>query len=327
MAVLVTGGAGYIGSHMVLDLLAAGEKVVVLDSLVTGLREAVAPEAEFIQGDVGDAALVDEVLRTRGVDAILHFAGSVVVPESHSDPVKYYSNNTANSLTLFAAAVRAGVRHVVFSSTAAVYGNAERMPVVENDRLAPISPYGASKLMTEQMLADIAAAHDLSYVVLRYFNVAGADPQGRVGQSTPGATHLIKVACQAALGMRPELEVYGNDYETRDGTGERDFIHVSDLVRAHTAAVKYLRAGGASDVFNCGYGRGATVLEVVDRVERASNKKVPYSFAPRRPGDMGVVIAENAKILETLDWKPELDDLDTIVKHAYGWEAKLADQR
>ena len=326
MAVLVTGGAGYIGSHMVLDLLAAGEKVVVLDNLVTGLQEAIAPEAEFVQGDVGDAALLQELLPSRGVDAILHFAGSVVVPESHADPIKYYRNNTANSLTLFSAAVNAGVKHVIFSSTAAVYGITERIPVVEGEPPAPISPYGTSKLMTEQMLADLAAAHDLTYVVLRYFNVAGADPEGRIGQSTPGATHLIKVACQAALGLRPELQVFGNDYETRDGTGERDFIHVTDLVRAHTAGLKYLRAGGKSDIFNCGYGRGSTVMEVVDRVERASNNKVPYSFAPRRPGDIGALTADNAKILERLEWRPALDDLDTIVSHAYRWEAKLANK-
>ncbi|MCI4665890.1 MAG: UDP-glucose 4-epimerase GalE [Neomegalonema sp.] len=326
MAVLVTGGAGYIGSHMVLDLLEAGEQVVVLDNLVTGLRESIQSPAEFVRGDVADTALVSELLRSRNINAILHFAGSVVVPESQTNPVKYYRNNTANSLSLFAAAIEAGVKHVIFSSTAAVYGMAERIPVVETDPVAPISPYGMSKLMTEQMLRDLSVAHDLSYVVLRYFNVAGADPEGRIGQSTPGATHLIKVACQAALGLKPELKVFGQDYNTRDGTGERDFIHVADLVRAHSAALRYLRAGGESDTFNCGYGRGSTVLEVIDHVERASNRPVPYRFAPRRPGDIGALTAGNAKILERLDWKPELDDLNVIVKHAYGWEARLAEK-
>lgn len=326
MSVLVTGGAGYIGGHMVLELLSAGEKVVVLDNLVTGVRAALQPEAVFVEGDVGDAALVEETIRAHEVDAILHFAGSVVVPESHADPVKYYSNNTANSLTLFAAAIRAGVRHVIFSSTAAVYGVAERIPAQEGDPLAPISPYGTSKLMTEMMLRDLVAAHDLSYVALRYFNVAGADPEGRVGQSTAGATHLIKVACQAALGLRPELQIYGDDYATRDGTGERDYIHVTDLARAHRSALDYLRAGGASDVFNCGYGRGATVLEVLETVKRVSNRPLPYSIGPRRPGDPGALVADNAKIRATLDWTPELDDLETIVRHAYAWEARLAEK-
>ncbi len=326
MGVLVTGGAGYIGGHMTLDLLAAGEEVVVLDNLVTGVRSALRPEAAFVEGDVGDGALVEELLRSRKIDAILHFAGSVVVPESHADPVKYYRNNTANSLTLFAAAIRAGVRHVIFSSTAAVYGIAERIPAQEGDPLRPISPYGTSKLMTELMLRDLAAAHDLSYVALRYFNVAGADPEGRIGQSTPGATHLIKVAAQAALGLRPELEVFGDDYDTRDGTGERDYIHVADLVRAHRAALDYLRAGGASDVFNCGYGRGATVLEVIETVKRVSNRPLPYRFGQRRPGDPAALTADNAKILGALDWRPELDDLETIVRHAYAWEARLAGQ-
>lgn len=327
MGVLVTGGAGYIGGHMVLDLLADGERVVVLDNLVTGVRAALRPEAEFVEGDVGDAALLDHLFATREIDAVLHFAGSVVVPESHADPVKYYRNNTANSLTLFDAAIRAGVRHVIFSSTAAVYGVAERIPAQESDPLAPISPYGASKLMTEQMLRDLAAAHPLSYVALRYFNVAGADPAGRIGQSTPGATHLIKVAAQAALGLRPALTIFGDDYDTRDGTGERDYIHVTDLARAHSSALRYLRAGGPSDVFNCGYGRGSTVREVIETVSRVSNRPLPVAVGPRRPGDPAALTADNGKILARLDWRPELNDLETIVRHAYAWESRLAEAR
>ena len=324
MAVLVTGGAGYIGSHMVLELADAGEKVVVLDNLSTGFRWAVDPCAELVIGDIGDQALVRTIVRKHGVDAIIHFAGSIVVPDSVADPLGYYNNNTVKSRALMEVAVATCVKHFIFSSTAAVYGNPAVNPVGEDAAPAPMSPYGSSKLMTEIMLADTSRAHGLHYVALRYFNVAGADPDGRSGQSTPRATHLIKVACETALGQRTHMEVFGTDYETPDGTCLRDYIHVRDLVRAHMAALRHLRAGGASDIFNCGYSKGYSVLEVIDAVKRVSGVDFNVRVAPRRPGDPAAIVAKSERIRSVLGWAPELDDLDRIVTHALSWEDKLA---
>jgi UDP-glucose 4-epimerase len=327
MSVLVTGGAGYIGSHMVLELLDAGDDVVVLDNLSTGFRWAVPQEALFVEGNVGDAELVRHLLREKKIDAILHFAGSIVVPESVADPLGYYLNNTCNSRTMIACAVEAKVPHFIFSSTAAVYGVPEINPVMETVSLQPISPYGSSKLMIETMLSDTAGAHPLRFVALRYFNVAGADPRSRSGQSTPRATHLIKVASEAALGMRPCLEVYGTDYETPDGTCIRDYIHVTDLVRAHLDALRYLRAGGESVVLNCGYGKGFSVLDVIHAVKRQSGQEFPVRMAGRRAGDPPVLVAGADRIHEVLGWEPSLDDLDTIVRSALAWERHLKDDR
>ncbi|MBB4018666.1 UDP-glucose 4-epimerase [Chelatococcus caeni] len=327
MTVLVTGGAGYIGSHMVLALRDAGREVVVLDNLSTGFRWAVHPEAAVVEGDCGDEALLGKVIREHGVDAIVHFAGSIVVPDSVADPLGYYLNNTVRSRALIAAAVANGVPRFLFSSTAAVYGDAKESPIVETAPLDPVSPYGTSKLMTEMMLRDTARAHPLKYVALRYFNVAGADPAGRSGQSSPRATHLIKVATQAALGERTHLDVFGTDYPTPDGTCLRDYIHVSDLARAHVLALDHLAAGGESAVFNCGYGRGYSVLEVIEAVKRVSGVDFPVNHAPRRAGDPAALVAGAGRIRETLGWKPELDDLDTIVAHALAWERNLAARR
>ncbi len=323
MTVLVTGGAGYIGSHMVLELRAAGESVVVLDNLSTGVRAVVPHDVQLIVGDIGDEAKVGELLRAHKIEAIIHFAGSIVVPDSVADPLGYYHNNTVKSRALMAAAVAAGVPHFIFSSTAAVYGMGNGEPVRETSELKPISPYGTSKLMTEMMLADTAFAHEFRYVALRYFNVAGGDPEGRTGQSTPRATHLIKVACQTALGQHAELKVFGTDYATPDGTCVRDYIHVSDLARAHMAALKYLRTGGTSDVFNAGYGTGYSVLEVIAAVKKASGVDFKVNFVPRRPGDPAALVANADRLRSQLGWQPQLADLDTIVKHAFAWEAKL----
>ena len=323
MSVLVTGGAGYIGSHMVWQLIDAGEDVVVLDDLTTGFKWAVAPEARFVHGDVGDEALVGRLIADHNVDAIIHFAGSIIVPESVRDPLGYYLNNTVKSRALIAAAVKGGVRNFIFSSTAAVYGTPDVMPVAEDAPLRPESPYGRSKLMTEMMLADTAAAHDFRYVALRYFNVAGADPKGRTGQSTAGATHLIKVACETALGKRPSITVYGTDYPTPDGTCIRDYIHVSDLVGAHSEALKRLRVGEGSLVVNCGYGRGYSVKAVVDAVKRVSGRDFKVVMGARRPGDPAAVVASPALIASRFGWKPEHDDLDGIVGSALAWEAAL----
>jgi len=327
MTVLVTGGAGYIGSHMVLELRDAGEAVVVIDNLSTGFRWAVPDDVPLIVGDVGDIELVSRLIREWNVQSIIHFAGSIIVPESVSDPLKYYRNNTANSRNLIEAAVSTGVNAFIFSSTAAVYGMPDENPVSETAPLRPMSPYGTSKLMTEFMLADVARAHDFRYVALRYFNVAGADPEGRTGQSTPEATHLIKVACETALGRRPHMQVFGTDYLTADGTCIRDYIHVKDLARAHMRALAHLRRGGASEVFNCGYSRGASVLEVVDAVKRASKTDFEVKLAPRRPGDPAAIVASSAKIREALGWTPEYDDLDVIVAQAFQWERYLASRR
>jgi UDP-glucose 4-epimerase len=326
MTVLVTGGAGYIGSHTVHALADAGESVVVLDNLSTGFVAALPKPMLPIIGDAGDQALVGSLIKAHNIDAVIHFAGSTIVPESMRDPLGYYRNNTANSRSLIEAAVKGGVRHFIFSSTAAVYGNPARVPVDEDTPTAPLSPYGWSKLMTEIMLRDASAAHDLHHVALRYFNVAGADPQMRTGLSTPGATHLIKVAVEAALGRRERIDVYGSDYPTPDGTCIRDFIHVSDLARAHLAALNYLRADGTSVTLNCGYGRGYSVREVLDAVTRAVGHKFPVNFSARRDGDIVVSIAAATHIRELLRWTPELDDLDTIVGHALAWERRLMAQ-
>ncbi len=324
MSVLVTGGAGYIGSHMVYELVDAGEKVVVLDNLTTGFHWAIPGEARLVVGDIGDEALVRELVRKHDVKAIIHFAGSIVVPESVSDPLGYYLNNTVKSRALIAAAVASGVKQFIFSSTAAVYGAPKVVPVIETAPLEPMSPYGSSKLMTEIMLRDASIAHDFNYVALRYFNVAGADPRGRTGQSTKGATHLIKVACETALGKRAAMDVFGTDYATRDGTCIRDYIHVKDLARAHVAALGHLRGGGKSDIFNCGYSRGFTVLEVIAAVKRASGKDFAVRISPRRPGDPPKIVAESAKIRNALGWQPQHDDLDGIVRHALDWEDRLS---
>ncbi|PTQ13112.1 UDP-glucose 4-epimerase GalE [Sphingomonas oleivorans] len=326
--VLVTGGAGYIGSHAVLALLDAGWPVVVVDNLVTGFKNAVPDEAIFVEGDIGDVALMKEVLTSHKIGAIMHFAGSVVVPESVENPLKYYRNNTANSRNLIEAAVESGVKHFIFSSTAATYGIPEEMPIRENSPTQPINPYGRSKLMTEAMLADVAACGALNYCILRYFNVAGADPAGRAGQSTAGATHLIKVAVEAATGKRPDVAVFGTDYATADGTGVRDYIHVTDLADAHVHALNALvEDPEASHILNCGYGRGFSVLEVLNAVDRVTNMQIQRRFAPRRPGDPDALVADNGAILNRLEWRPRLDDLDTIVQHALAWERHLAERR
>ena len=323
MTVLVTGGAGYIGSHMVLELLDSGESVVVLDNLSTGFRWAVPTNATLVVGDVGDQDLVRSIVRKHGVKAIIHFAGSIIVPESVADPLGYYHNNTVKSRALMEVAVEMGIEQFIFSSTAAVYGNPSEVPVREDAELKPMSPYGSSKLMTEIMLADVARAHNFRYVALRYFNVAGADPQGRTGQSTPNATHLIKVACEAALGKRPCIEVFGTDYPTEDGTCIRDYIHVTDLVRAHMAALRHLRDGGDSEIFNCGYSKGFSVLQVIDAVKRVSGADFEVRNAPRRAGDPAAIVAASDKIRVRLGWRPELNKLETIAAQALAWESHM----
>jgi UDP-glucose 4-epimerase len=323
MSVLVTGGAGYIGSHMVWRLVDSGEEVVVLDNLTTGFRWAVAPEARIVIGDVADEDLVGRLIAEHKIEAIIHFAGSIVVPESVADPLGYYLNNTVKSRALIAAAVKGGVRHFIFSSTAAVYGTPKVTPVAENAVLMPESPYGRSKLMTETMLADTAAVHDLMYVALRYFNVAGADPQGRTGQSTKGATHLIKVASETALAKRDAITVYGTDYPTADGTCVRDYIHVSDLAAAHSEALAHLRAGGNNLVANAGYGRGYSVLQVIDTVKRVSGRDFKVVIGDRRPGDPAAIVADPALIMSEFGWKPRHDNLDEIVRSALAWEESL----
>jgi UDP-glucose 4-epimerase len=327
MTILVTGGAGYIGSHMAHTLADAGERVVVLDNLSTGFEWAVPKAVPLVVGETGDQLRVAALIAEHRVDAIIHFAASIVVPDSVRDPLGYYRNNTMNSRALLEVAVNSGVRHFIFSSTAAVYGNPEKVPVSEDATPAPMSPYGNSKLMTEMMLKDIGAAYDLNYVILRYFNVAGSDPALRTGQSTVGATHLIKVAVEAALGMRPKLDIYGTDYNTPDGTCIRDYIHVIDLANAHSAALTHLRSGGASATFNCGYGHGYSVLEVVDAVKRVSACDFKVELAPRRPGDPAMIVADSTRIRAQLGWTPRFDDLDTIVAHALAWERRLGSLR
>jgi UDP-glucose 4-epimerase len=323
MTVLVTGGAGYIGSHMVLELLDAGESVVALDNLSTGFRWAVPDGVPLIVGDFGDEDLVTELLIRHHVDAIVHFAARIVVPESVADPLGYYLNNTAKARTLLACAVDAGVKRFIFSSTAAVYGDPLHNPVTEDESLKPVSPYGRSKLMVEWMLEDTAKAHDLSYVVLRYFNVAGADPKGRSGQSTSNATHLIKVAVQTALGHREKIQVFGADYPTPDGTCVRDYIQVTDLVRAHMDALRHLRSGGASLTCNCGYAKGFSVLDVIDAVKKVSGVDFAVERSERRPGDPAAIVADNQRIKAAFGWTPKYDDLELIVRQALDWERRL----
>ncbi|PEQ10483.1 UDP-glucose 4-epimerase GalE [Novosphingobium sp. PC22D] len=330
--VLVTGGAGYIGSHAVLALSDAGWPVSVIDNLSTGFRFALPDGVPFYEGDVADQSLVSRIFAEQGMGtgtgAVMHFAGSIIVPESVSDPLKYYRNNTANSRTLLEAAVSAGVPHFLFSSTAAVYGSPAVAPVDEQAPTIPINPYGTSKLMTETMLRDVAAAHPINYCALRYFNVAGADPHGRTGQSTAGATHLIKVAVEAALGKRGAVGVFGTDYDTPDGTGVRDYIHVSDLAAAHVHALEALiDSPTESLLLNCGYGHGFSVLEVLDAVDRVTNMRITRNFEPRRPGDAAITVSDNRLIKRKLPWVPRFDDLDTIVSHAVAWERKLREFR
>jgi UDP-glucose 4-epimerase len=322
MSVLVTGGAGYIGSHMSWELVSRGETVVVLDDLSTGFEWALPRQAELVIGDIGDRILLDRLMKTRGIDTVMHFAGSVVVPDSVADPLGYYLNNTVKSRELIAAAVSNKIENFIFSSTAAVYGVPQTVPVSESAPLAPVSPYGASKAMTERMLSDAGTAYGLRSVALRYFNVAGADPEGRTGQSTVGATHLLKVAIEAATGQRDHVAVFGTDYDTPDGTGIRDFIHVSDLARAHSDALKHLRRGGESLVLNCGYGRGYSVLELLDAVQKVSGCTLDIRARARRAGDVPVMVAAAEKIGAALGWTPRYDDLETIVEHALAWERK-----
>ncbi|MDX3901223.1 MAG: UDP-glucose 4-epimerase GalE [Sphingobium sp.] len=322
--ILVTGGAGYIGSHAVLALRDAGYRVVVIDNLTTGFKFAVPDDVAFVQGDIADQALVETTLRDHGVLAIMHFAGSIIVPESVENPLKYYLNNTANSRGLLESAVRCDVRHFIFSSTAATYGVPETSPVAEDCPQRPINPYGMSKLMTEYMLRDVAAAHQINYCALRYFNVAGADPEARSGQSTAGATHLIKVAVEAALGKREAVAVFGTDFDTPDGTGVRDYIHVSDLAAAHVLALEALIADPAtSHLLNCGYGRGFSVLEVLDAVDRVTNMRIERKLEGRRAGDPPSLISDNRAIMGRFPWRPRFADLDKIVTHALAWERKL----
>jgi UDP-glucose 4-epimerase len=326
MTVLVTGGAGYIGSHMVLELLDRGEEVVVLDNLSTGFDWLVPAGVKLFVGETGDESLVAAIIRAHGVESIIHFAASIVVPDSVTDPLSYYRNNTVNSRALIEAAMKGGVKHMIFSSTAAVYGTPERMPIAESDRMNPESPYGMSKLMTEIMLRHASEAHGLKHVILRYFNVAGADARLRTGQSSERATHLIKVAAEAATGKRDGMSVYGTDYATPDGTCIRDYIHVSDLARAHSAALDHLRGGGANGTFNCGYGHGFSVLEVIDMVKKVAGVDFPVRIEGRRAGDPAGLVADNSAIRASLKWEPELDDLETIVTHALGWERKLRER-
>src|SRR5258706_8762929 len=323
MAILISGGAGYIGSHMVLAALDRGEEVVVLDNLSTGTRSLVAEGAHFHQGHVGDQALLGRLFQEYAITAVVHFAGSLIVPESVSKPLTYYANNTLASRNLIEACVQSGVKQFIFSSTAAVYGIPEHNPVTETTGPMPINPYGRSKLMTEWMLEDAARAHDLRYVALRYFNVAGGDPAGRTGQSTPNAPHLIKRACQAALGRLPVLEIFGTDFPTRDGTGVRDYIHVSDLVAAHALALDHLEQGGASAVLNCGYGHGFSVREVIETVVKVTGQKIATRDAPPRAGDPAEMVADSSRLQSQLGWSPAHDDLEEIVSTAYAWERRL----
>ncbi|MBB5048000.1 UDP-glucose 4-epimerase [Rhodopseudomonas rhenobacensis] len=322
--ILVSGGAGYIGSHMVLALLGAGERPIVLDDLSTGFRAAVPAGVPFVEGSSGDAALIGELIERYPIEAIIHFAASIVVPESVAHPLDYYANNTVNARAMLACAVAHGVPHIVFSSTAAVYGEPERVPIDEEQPTAPINPYGRSKLMVEWMLEDAAKAHPISYAALRYFNVAGADPQGRAGQSSRDATHLIKIAVQAALGKRPGIDVFGTDYPTPDGSCIRDYVHVADLAQAHLDALRYLRGGAPSLACNIGYQRGFSVLEVIDTVKRVSGVDFEVRLRERRPGDPASLVATNERAISRLGWTPRYDDLDTIVRHALDWERSLS---
>jgi UDP-glucose 4-epimerase len=327
MTVLVTGGAGYIGSHTVHDLVDAGERVLVLDNLSTGFAQALPHPMLPVVGDVGDQALVASLIKAHDIDAIIHFAGSTIVPESMRDPLGYYRNNFMTARNLLNVAVKRGINRFIFSSTAAVYGNPDQVPVPEHAPTRPLSPYGSSKLMTEIMLHDVAAAYGMQYVTLRYFNVAGADPHARIGLATVGATHLLKIAVEAATGQRAKIDVFGTDYPTPDGSCIRDFIHVTDLSQAHRSALAYLRNGGASTTLNCGYGRGYSVLETIDAVRRVSGRSFAVQYAPRRPGDIMTMVADTSRIRGLLDWKPQYEDLETIAAHALAWEDKLFHER
>lgn len=323
MSVLVTGGAGYIGSHVVHALADRGDAVVVLDDLSTGLRAQVSRNASFVEGNIADCDLVAHVIEMHGVTAVLNFAGSIVVPESVADPLSYYDNNVSATRSLLQTCVENGVNQFIFSSTATVYDSEAPQPLREEERKAPISPYARSKLMVEWMLEDVARAHDFRYMVLRYFNVAGADPQGRTGQSTPKATHLIKRSAQVALGRVPHLDIFGTDYPTADGTGVRDYIHVSDLAIAHLLGLDALRGGSQSATYNCGYGRGLSVRDVVTGVERVIGRRLPVLESARRPGDPPILISDPSRIKEALGWKPVHDDLDGIIHSAIAWERRF----
>lgn len=321
--VLVTGGAGYIGSHVVRQLGEQGHRVVVLDNLSKGFRDAVL-HGELVEGDTGDRELVERLLRAHAIDSVLHFAAFTIVPESVADPLKYYRNNTCNTRNLLECCAATGVRNFIFSSTAAVYGIPDGLEVNEDTPTAPINPYGMSKLMSEHMLRDLGAASGLRYLVLRYFNVAGCDPAGRIGQSTPEATLLIKVACETAVGKRPAVAIFGTDYPTPDGTGVRDYIHVEDLADAHLKALQHLEAGGESQTLNCGYGHGFSVREVLDMVQRVNGAPIPIREEPRRAGDPPQLIADVRRIRQVFGWEPRFDDLEEIVRSALHWERKLA---
>ena len=323
MSILITGGAGYIGSHMVHAALERGFDVVVLDNLSTGLRGLVAESAHFHQGHVGDQTIVRRLINDYSVTAVIHFAGSIVAPDSVKDPLAYYANNTVASRALIEACVLEGVKSFVFSSSALIYGPPLLVAMPETTPKEPENPYGRSKLMTEWMLEDAARAHDFRYAALRYFNVAGADPKGRTGQSTPRATHLIKRACQVALGRVPQLDIFGTDYPTRDGTGVRDYIHVSDLVDVHLIALDHLAGGGHSIALNCGYGRGASVREVIKAVSRVIGRDLPAVESPRRPGDPPALIADPTRLKRDFGWRPKHDDLHEIISTAYEWERRL----
>jgi UDP-glucose 4-epimerase len=327
MTVLVTGGAGYIGSHTVLALAEAGEDVVVIDDLSTGFSAYLPEGVPLFIGDAGDENLLEGVIAQHNIESIIHFAGSVVVPESMRDPLGYYRNNFMTARNLLNVAVKRGINRFIFSSTAAVYGNPDQVPVPEHAPTRPLSPYGSSKLMTEIMLHDVASAFGMQYVVLRYFNVAGADPQARIGLATLGATHLLKIAVEAATGQRAKIDVFGTDYPTPDGSCIRDFIHVTDLSQAHRSALAYLRRGGASTTLNCGYGRGYSVLETIDAVRRVSGRSFAVQYAPRRPGDIMTMVADTSRIRSVLDWKPQYEKLETIAAHALAWEEQLFRER
>ncbi len=321
-AILVTGGAGYIGSHVLLQLRERGERVVALDNLYTGFRQAVV-DSPLVVGDVGDRELVERVLREHEVGTVMHFAANTIVPESVNDPLKYYGNNTCATRNLLAACMNQRVHQMVFSSTAAVYGIPDGGIAREEMSLAPINPYGTSKLMSEWIMRDLAAVSDFRYVSLRYFNVAGSDPQARIGQSTAKATLLIKVACEVIVGKRSHVSVFGTDYDTPDGTGVRDYVHVEDLARAHVDALDYLRRGGATAICNCGYGHGYSVRQVLESVQRVAGRPLPIKEEPRRPGDPPTLIARADRVRSLLGWKPRLDHLDSIVEHSLRWEEKL----
>jgi UDP-glucose 4-epimerase len=323
MTVLVTGGAGYIGSHTVYALLDRGDKVVVLDNLSTGVQSQIGGDAIFVQGDIADSALVKSLIAQHAIEMVIHFAGSIVVPDSVADPLSYYENNVVKTRALIQACVESGVQGFIFSSTATVYAEGAPQPLAEGSPKAPISPYARSKLMTEWMLEDVSRAHAMRNIVLRYFNVAGADPRGRTGQSSPKATHLIKRAAMVALGRIPQLDIFGTDYPTPDGTGVRDYIHVTDLAAAHLLALDALRAGAATTSYNCGYGRGLSVREVVNGVEQVTGKPLPVREGPRRPGDPPVLISDPSRIKRELSWRPTHDDLQEIIRSAIAWERRF----